>query len=335
MSVAVIARFPLRESRGPRPWRVLALAITTLVACIAAAVFTSRDRPWIALAIIVGIVVANVWRWRADRPKVGGWICFYPWGVTREDDDGSVRLLGFGEPFGVSLLADHARSHALLAFTTPTHTRYATVSTLLGPPAILARATTIAESDAATLVAPFALSGADALSLLRMIEQAAPRATERLFLNGSRGERIAVDNTELRIEPMRDTGAVGRGRTFDLRAPLEWRGFMFHESVGPVTTLYQATWVRQGAGEIVFVAPMPHVLASQADRRVGLTGDDVAQVVRDLELLQSLPDSPPPRELRTAIERAFMLPLRQALDRAPRAARSAPPTRLQSSPDHV
>lgn len=334
MSVAVIARFPLRESRRPRPWRVGTIIVAMCVAFALAGVLSVRGHGWWASAVVVLTLAAQAWRIYAERTKVRGWICFYSWGVTREDDDGSVRLLGFGEPFGVSLLADHARSTALLAFTTPTHTRYTTVDARQGPPAILARATTIAESDAASLVAPFGLSGDDALTLLRMIEHAAPRATERLFLNGSRGERIAVDSSELRVDPIRDT-QTGRSRTFDLRAPLEWRGFMFHESVGPVTTLYQATWVRQGAGEIVFVAPMPHVLASQADRRVGLSGEDVAHVVRDLELLQSLPDSPPPRELRTAIERAFMLPLRQALDRAPRAARNAPPTRLQSSPDHV
>ncbi len=328
MSFAVIARFPLREPSPPRQGRMLAVVAVSALA-IALAVFLHLGAGAVALPTL--ILVGLGWRVYRERARVRGWICFYPWGVTREDDQGSVRLLGFGEPFGVSLLADHSRSHALLAFTTPTHTRYASVHAMQAPPALLARATTIAESDAAVLTAPFAMSGVDVLALLRLIEQVSPRATERLFLNGSRGERIALDLAELRVEPLRDTGF--RARTFDLRSPLEWRGFMFHESIGPVTTLYQATWVRQGTGEIVFVAPMPHVLAT--DRRVGLSGEDFAQVVRDLRLMQSLPDSPPPRELRTAIERAFMLPLRQALDRAPRAARSVPPSRLQSSPDHV
>jgi hypothetical protein len=39
--------------------------------------------------------------------------------------------------------------------------------------------------------------------------------------------------------------------------------------------------------------------------------------------MQSLPDVPPPREQRVAIERLFMLPLRQALDRAPRVPRTS------------
>ncbi len=334
MSDAVIARFPLREA--PIRWRPRSFvsAGAAVVATLGAVVAGH----WIVASVVAcfGVTLLAWLAWRA-RPKTHGWIGCYAWGVTREDEDGSVRLLAYGEPFGVSLLADHARSRVLVAFTTPTHTRYLTLRTDDGPPAILARATTIAESDAAALSTSFMLSGADAVTLLEMIEHAAPRATERLFLNGSRGERIVIDPVELRVDPLRDTltASHSRRRLFDLRAPLEWRGFMFHESVGPITTLYQATWVRQGAGEIVFVAPMPHVLASRADRRANLTTDDMAHVVRELELLQSLPESPPPRELRTAIERAFMLPLRQALDRAPRPARNAAPTRLQSSPDHV
>jgi hypothetical protein len=334
MSDAVIARFPLREVRTPVRARTIAgLAFATVIAIVALAI---TSHPWFASAVFACAAGLGAWSFRRSRAVTHGFIDVYAWGVTREDEHGTVRLLAFGEPFGVALLADHARAIVLLAFTTPTYTRYVSVRANDGPPSILARATTIAESDAAALSANFALSGEDARTLLRMIEHVAPRAMERMFLNGSRGERIAIDPLELRVDPLRDTGSRTRGRAFDLRAPLEWRGFMFHESVGPVTTLYQATWVRQqGCGEIVFVAPMPHVLASYPDRRASVEGDDVAQVVRDLELLQSLPDAAPPRELRTAIERAFMLPLRQALDRAPRAARSAPPTRLQSSPDHV
>jgi hypothetical protein len=61
-----------------------------------------------------------------------------------------------------------------------------------------------------------------------------------------------------------------------------------------------------------------------------LTRDTLVQraLVRDLRLMQSLPDLPPPREQRVAVERLFMLPLRQALDRAPRLTRtSTPPNR--------
>ena len=58
-----------------------------------------------------------------------------------------------------------------------------------------------------------------------------------------------------------------------------------------------------------------------------LTRDSLVQraLVRDLRLMRSLPDVPPPRELRLGIERLFMLPRRQALDRAPRATRASTP----------
>jgi hypothetical protein len=44
-------------------------------------------------------------------------------------------------------------------------------------------------------------------------------------------------------------------------------------------------------------------------------------VARDLRLMEASPGEPPPRELRHAIDRVFMLPLRRALDRAPRISR--------------
>jgi hypothetical protein len=99
--------------------------------------------------------------------------------------------------------------------------------------------------------------------------------------------------------------------------------------------IYQATWLRQSAIELVLVASMPSEITSwmvgKAVHPVGaVTRDSLVQraLVRDLRLMQSLPDVPPPREQRIAIERLFMLPLRQALDRAPRAARtSTPPSR--------
>jgi hypothetical protein len=51
-------------------------------------------------------------------------------------------------------------------------------------------------------------------------------------------------------------------------------------------------------------------------------------LARDVRLMQASAGDPPPRELRCAIDRPFMLPLRHALDRAPRASRTAlPPPR--------
>jgi hypothetical protein len=113
---------------------------------------------------------------------------------------------------------------------------------------------------------------------------------------------------------------------FDLRAPLEWRGFMFFETAGHMSTVVQATWVRQAGNELILVAPLP---AEVSGVRRALGGDVEAELAaaRDLRLMQAPPEKPPAPELRTAIERLFMVPLRQALDRAPRTSRPnfAPP----------
>jgi len=67
--------------------------------------------------------------------------------------------------------------------------------------------------------------------------------------------------------------------------------------------------VRQGDGEVVLVAPLGEGGAS-------------LQGAPDARLMQAVTGEPPPRELRKAIDRLFMLPLRRALDRAPRVSRA-------------
>src|SRR5262249_40935229 len=99
----------------------------------------------------------------------------------------------------------------------------------------------------------------------------------------------------------------------------------------------------QNDHEVVLVAPLPPESSWMKDlresARPSATHDKLAQraVVRDLYLSQSLPEEAPPRDLRLAIDRLFMLPLRQALDRAPRISRVrfAPPhsTNPASSPE--
>jgi hypothetical protein len=71
----------------------------------------------------------------------------------------------------------------------------------------------------------------------------------------------------------------------------------------------------------VLVAPLPPEISVGRRRDVSLH----PALLRDLKLMQSAPGEPPPRELRLAVERVFMLPLRQALDRAPRASRPTVP----------
>ena len=122
-------------------------------------------------------------------------------------------------------------------------------------------------------------------------------AIDRILLSDPRGAPIALEGTELRAGE----------RVIDLSAPLEWRAFLFLESAGPLGSVVQATWVRQAGAELVLVAP-------QADTR-----DPHPRGAR----VQTIPDAPPPAELRIAIERLFMAPLRHALDRAPRSRRAS------------
>jgi hypothetical protein len=86
--------------------------------------------------------------------------------------------------------------------------------------------------------------------------------------------------------------------------------------------VYQATWVRQGMSEAVLVSLIPSVssVSVPPSPPAGEVPEVASAVLRDLRLMQATPEPPPPTELRVAIERMFMLRLRAALDRAPRAS---------------
>jgi hypothetical protein len=264
----------------------------------------------------------------ASRARARGWIVTDDRGVSRiEASFASARgraraLVRWSEPFGVTVLTAVPAAHAgrgtraIVAFTTPTETRYVAVTIAdaddaAASMALLGRAVVVTDAELSSVLGDggVALSGKDAARLLGVVTRRAPGALDRLYLSGARSEPIVLDRGTLRI---------GK-HVLDLAAPLEWRGFMFHESAGIVAAFYQATWVRQLDAEAVLVAPMP-AEASQA------------RDARELRVVQSLPGEPPARELRVAIERLFMLPLRHALDRAPRISLLPPPATLPTRP---
>ena len=251
-----------------------------------------------ALGLIVAAGVLHQGLARRRRPPAG-WLVIDAQGVRRP---GATPLLDWREPFGVTVLANVDRSRLALALTSARATRFLSVRVLdpgdaAEAPSLQDRAVTAAESDLRVDDAA-ALCAADAERLLAQIARLAPGALDRVFLSDASGEPIVLDRTELRVGP----------RRIDLQAPLEWRAFVFQELGAHAASACQATWVRQGEGELVLVAPMRADVASLRD-------------APDARLIQAATGDPPPRELRRAIDHVFMVPLRRALDRAPRASR--------------
>jgi hypothetical protein len=228
-----------------------------------------------------------------------------PNGIARHRSSGDARLVSWAERFGLVVLSNESRTRGLLAITTPEQTRYVPVRVVdeldsTSARELFARGPSLSDTDVA--LAPLdgdeALSAADALALVGTVRAHDRAAIDRILLSDPRGAEVVLEGTELRA------GA----RVIDLTAPLEWRAFLFLESAGPLGAVVQATWVRQAGVEVVLVAP-------QADTR-----EPAPRGGR----VPSIPDAPPPIELRMAIERLFMAPFRYALDRAPRVVRAAP-----------
>src|SRR6185436_11432454 len=106
---------------------------------------------------------------RARRPR-GEVVCDGK-GLARRDRRVVTRLADFDESFGVTVLANHLRTTAVVAFTTPRQTRFVTVRVRGADDAALAadvlrRATTIPDADAAGQGDDVAMSGGHAGELV-------------------------------------------------------------------------------------------------------------------------------------------------------------------------
>jgi hypothetical protein len=254
----------------------------------------------------------------------------------------SEQVVDFSRPFGLTLLGNEARERIVLAVTTSERALYvaarAKTEDRLPYRNLLASACTVADEDAVLDAtgpdgAPLLLAIADLGDLVDALLVVDGAALDRCFLSDARGAPVVLDPNELRL---------GR-KAFDLRAPLEWHATLFQEPVAPVVALsdrdvgagpsrgiliYQATWVRQGSSEAVLVS----VLSSlpQTSGPVPLPSGEAPEItssmLRDLRLMQANADSPPPADLRVAIEHMYMPRLRRALDRAPRASHKDMPS---------
>ncbi|AUX41396.1 uncharacterized protein SOCE26_028080 [Sorangium cellulosum] len=160
---------------------------------------------------------------------------------------------------------------------------------------------------------PIALSPPALASLLDELTRRSPGCLDRFLLTDARGGMLGLDGRELRAG----------GRVFDLAAPLEWRAFVFQEALGQqAIAVYQGTWVRQGTSEVVLVCLLPAITPA-LDGMDGALGPLDRGALRDLRLMQGTPEDPPPAEQRVAVDRLLMVPIRSALDKAPRPAAQA------------
>jgi hypothetical protein len=259
------------------------------------------------VAVVLVVLAAVAHRVLASkRREPRGWLVADERGLKRTEPGKEARLIEWRETFGVTVLARADRRFFVVALTSPRATRFVPVrigdaSDVDRAPTLVERATTAADSDLRADES-MALSAADAEQMLRVVSGWSPGALDRVFLCDAGGEPVVLDRAELRVG----------GKRIDLSAPLEWRALIFQELGSHAASLCQATWVRQGEGEVVLVAPMPADTAW-------------LQGAPDVRLMQAHRGDPPPRELRRAIDHVFMLPLRRALDRAPRISRAPSP----------
>jgi hypothetical protein len=245
-------------------------------------------------------------------------------GIWRTNGDGDAACVArWDEPFGVTVLANPSKTRALFAFSSAQRTRVVAVRIDSAQAAdaarrCLDRAVPVTDADLDDALGGIGrgLSGKSAAQLFAELEKRAAPAIGRVYLFDSGGTQVALEGDKLRA----------RDKVIDLADPLEWRSFTFHEgtlgvgagagagSAGDAppaaVTLYHATWTRQGPTELVLVCPIPAEASSWGLRSA---------------------DPPPPRELRVAVDRLFMIPLRKALEAAPRISRAGAPPRKSGS----
>jgi len=282
-----------------------------------------------ALRLALGILAIALFAFAATRRRkavdaTGAAIVADAAGLARASADGLKRIVEWSGPFGVTLLASYGRPQGLLAFTTPTKTRYVPVRIDGRSDAddeLFSRIAVLADLDLVDgVIHDAALTPSDAAAVLRRVEKHDRAALGRVYLSDGRGAPIALDRATLSIA----------NRSFDLTSHLEWRALMFHESTGQAAALYQATWIRQNGAEVVLVAPMPaSIVPREPNAHRDASGRLGRALTRDLRLLQSPAESPPARDLRVAIDRPFMMAVRRVLDEAPLASRIAAPAQKE------
>jgi hypothetical protein len=319
-------RWPLVVPSAAKPERSRSRIVAAIVGILAFAASPILPGIPFGLRFVLAFVglgaltYALLRRSRSDRAS-GITVVADASGLTRTSADTTKPIVSWDAPFGITLLASYGRPHALLAFTTPTQTRY--IPTRIDgrtedEDELFARIAVLADLDFVDgITHDAALVASDAAAIVRHAEERSDASPlGRVYLSDGRGEPIALDRATLSVDK----------RSFDLTSHLEWRALMFHESTGQAAALYQATWIRQNGAEVVLVAPMPaSIVPREPNAHREASGRLGRALTRDLKLLQSPAETPPARDVRVAIDRPFMLAVRRMLEEAPLAMRVLPP----------
>ncbi|WP_437592631.1 IMP dehydrogenase [Sorangium sp. So ce1000] len=318
---------PARGTDARRLW-ALPLFVAALVLVVAARSLMLRALLPIALVTAAVALLARGRRPQLPAPQVSRR------GLSLDGDQLLLRvqgaaaqhvLLATRERFGVTLLATPRRDR-IVALLSSSAGMSSIGASFDGPSrrsfAALLDHASVVGSDEVGLEAigpdgePISLSPAALAALLEELALRSPGCLERFLLTDARGAALGLDSRELRAG----------GRVFDLTAPLEWRAFVFQEALGQAVAVYQGTWVRQGTNELSLVCLLPAMTPSLDGLGASLGPLDRG-ALRDLRLMQGIPESPPPADQRVAIDRLLMVPIRSALDKAPRPAAQAPRAR--------
>lgn len=277
------------------------------------------------LLLSAAALLKNTWKQALrHRPRKLRGLCFDGQQLWFQSPNlpASHALLNSQGHFGITLLSTPHRDRVLAMLTSALGTycigtRFDLNARKAFAP-LLARAFTVT-SDEDVLEAigpdglPLSLEPKHFTAMLDAIADKQRACFERIVQSDARGTPLLLDRRELRVGD----------RYFDLEAPLDWRGIVFQENMGQSVVVYQGTWLSQGSHEVVLVSLLPSIMSAGLSGI--LEGSPLSSldrgVLRDLRLMQMSPESPPPSERRIAVDRLLMLPLRNAIDLAPRISK--------------
>jgi len=290
---------------------------------------------WAPAGIVLAVLTASAIRYALVHSP-GQWLRVLGDEIILQVGARTEFVIDIAEPIGVTLLANAARNRLLVGITNRQHAAYFAATIEGGPRSthrdLLVRANTLSDDEVSGSPfadgAPIELASGDLAILLDVLARRDPTCFERCFLSDTHGHSVVLDSHEL---------VVGH-RRFDLHSPLEWRATVFQEPFGSAVLdeddaqpgasggvmVYQGTWLQQGLNEVVLVSLLASLTAAAPPPAEA--PEAASLLARDLRLMQAAPEEPPPRELRVGIERVFMLRLRAAVDRAPRASRHERPS---------